>query len=133
MKYKIIELDEPQILVKYLSDDELKSEYMYVRVDIGSDGLLLSGVDLDNYILSFAPNLDINNIDPYKNINWDNIKSLIEIDEVYEKNKKKDQIITQIREIDLKSIQALRTNDIEKIKKYEDDVKKLQIEFEKLK
>lgn len=50
----------------------------------------------------------------------------------YTKKKRKEEILNLLKEIDLKSIRAIRANDKDYIEKYESQAKKLREELQKL-
>lgn len=129
MKYKIKEIIKPQVIVEYSSDDGLRKQILCVRIDKNAEGVLPSGEELDNYILAFAPDLED---DPYEGVDWSHIESKIEIDPEEQKLIRKEEILTQLQRIDLKSIRALRENNQELITKYEDEAVILREELKTL-
>lgn len=83
MKYKIINFQVPHILVEYSTDDNLHKAYLNVRIDKKLDGSLPQGKELDDYILSYAPDLTTKP-DPYAGVDWSPIISKVEKNPEYE-------------------------------------------------
>jgi hypothetical protein len=77
MKYKIVNFEAPHVVVEYSTDDGLKKSYLNVRIDKKLDGTLPQGTELDNYILSYAPDLSPKE-DPYAGVDWSHIKAKVE-------------------------------------------------------
>jgi hypothetical protein len=77
MKYKIVNFEAPHVVVEYSTDDGLKKSYLNVRIDKKLDGTLPQGTELDNYILSYAPDLSPKE-DPYAGVDWSHIQAKVE-------------------------------------------------------
>lgn len=75
MKYAIRDFQAPHALVEYLTDGDQHVTYLNVRIDKKADGTFPQGLELDNYILSFAPNAPGPN--PYEGADWGFIQALV--------------------------------------------------------
>lgn len=120
MKYKLIGFVAPHALVEYTSKDASKKAILNVRIDLNQYGLLPVGDELDAYILSFAPSFEAN--DPYSNIDWSPIEALVTPTKEVERN----ALLSRLREIDLKSIRALREGNFARISALESDAQVLR-------
>jgi hypothetical protein len=132
MKYRITDFRPPQVEVEYCSDDNLRKYSVMVRIDKKLDGSLPEGEELDEYIMSFAPNLDVVPDDPYAGVDWSQIEKLVQLTTEEKNSQRKAAILFELNQIDLKSIRALRANDTETITQYEAEAEQLRIEYRSL-
>jgi hypothetical protein len=132
MKYRITYFQPPQVQVEYSSEDGLRKHNLMVRIDKKLDGSLPEGEELDNYILSFGPNLDDIPEDPYADVDWSTIEKLVELTTEEKNSQRKSEILLELSQIDMKSIRALRANDTETIAQYEAEAEQLRIEYRSL-
>lgn len=96
MKYQIIKLVVPQVLVHYVTDDGLHSEDLWVRIDAKPDGTLPQGEELDAYILSFAPVLPKPNL--ITMYDWSHIQQLVPASAMINEQST-DQIVSQFVDV----------------------------------
>lgn len=75
MKYKILALNAPHVLVEYSTDDDLHKAMLNVRVDKKLDGSIPQGAELDDYIMSFCPQLPP--VDHYAGVDWTPVASAV--------------------------------------------------------
>lgn len=131
MKYIIRDFQAPNALVEYISNDGRRNQFLNIRIETKLDNSLPQGKDLDEYILSYSPDLDTIPIDPYANIDWSDIQSkIVPIEKTKEQEKL--EIIYKLQQLDQKSIRALRENNTDRINEIEAEAVLLRIELSKL-
>lgn len=77
MKYKIVSLNAPHVIVEYSTDDDAHKAFLNVRIDKKLDGTLPQGAELDDYIMSFCPQLPP--VDPYAGVDWTGVAALVQV------------------------------------------------------
>lgn len=131
MKYIIRDFQAPNALVEYISNDGRRNQFLNIRIETKLDNSLPQGKDLDEYILSYSPDLDTIPIDPYANIDWSDIQSkIVPIEKTKEQEKL--EIIYKLQQLDQKSIRAIRENNTDRINEIEAEAVLLRIELSKL-
>lgn len=75
VKYKILSFAAPHVVVEYSTDDDQHKALLNVRIDKKLDGTLPQGAELDEYIMSFCPQLPP--VDPYDGVDWSGISALV--------------------------------------------------------